>query len=243
MNTKVALITAASSKIGSAIALALSVKGYDIAIQYLNNHDAARELKQLAEQNGARVKLLSQDLTREQGAHSIVKETVEAFGRVDLLVNTIGPCEYQNLLEATPKEWEEMITMNLNSVFNVIYNAKEHLIETKGHIITFGYAGVDLLKARSTLTAYCAAKAGLVILTRSLASEFGRHGVRVNMVCPGWIDDTPHSEERMQEILQQIPFGRMGTVTEVAEVVTWLVEQSPEYVTGAIIPVAGASEH
>jgi len=241
--SKVALVTASSAEIGRAIVLMLSAKGYNIGAQYFSNHNAARELKEQAEKNGVQVKLLPYDLMNEAGAQLLVKETINAFGRLDILVNTIGPSVYQDILEVTPADWKQMIDINLNSVFNVIYHAKVHLIRSKGHIVTFGYAGVELLKARNSLTAYCAAKAGLVILTRTLAAELGRHGVRVNAVCPGWIDDTPHTETRMQEILQDIPFGRMGTVSEVAEVVAWLVDGSPAYVTGAMIPVAGGSEY
>lgn len=135
--------------------------------QYFSNHAAARELKEQAEKNGVQVKLLPCDLMNEEGARSIVKETVEAFGRLDVLVNTIGPCVYQDLLEVTPADWKQMIDINLNSVFNMIYHAKDHVVRSKWHIVTFGYSGVDLLKARSSSTAYCAAKAGLVILTRT----------------------------------------------------------------------------
>ena len=243
MERKAALVTASSSEIGRAIALMLAAKGYDVGAQYLSNHTVARELKEQAEKNGVQVKLLPYDLMKEAGARSIVEQTVEAFGRLDVLVNTIGPCVYQDLPAVTPADWKQMIDINLNSVFNVIYHARDHVVRTRGHVVTFGYAGVDLLKARGSATAYCAAKAGLVILTRTLAAELGRFGVRVNAVCPGWIDDTPHPEARKREIVEAIPFGRMGEVGEVADVVAWLVDGSPEYVTGALIPVAGGSEY
>ncbi|MEN8219989.1 MAG: SDR family NAD(P)-dependent oxidoreductase [Pseudomonadota bacterium] len=242
---KIAVITASSAAIGQAIALMLSQQGYDMALQYFNNESAAQALKQQVESNGTRVKLLRGDLSEEATAKRMIEETIDAFGRIDLQINTLGPFVCQDILETTPQAWRNDVDLNLNAVFNMVHYAKDYLIQSQGHIINFAYAGVEYLKSREDSGGFCAAKAGLVVLTKSLATRLASFGVRVNMVCPGFIDDSTASypEEQRQDIIKTIPFARMGRIDEIVEVVRWLVKDSPAYVTSTLIPVSGAWEY
>ena len=241
---KTAVITASSAAIGQAISVMLSQQGYDLALQYFNNESTAQALKQQAESNGIRVKLLCGDLSEEATAKRMIEETIDAFGRIDLLINTLGPFAYRDILDTTPQAWRNDVDLNLNAVFDMVFYAKDYLIQSQGHIINFAYAGVEYLKSRENSGGYCAAKAGLVVLTKSLATSMARFGVRVNMLCPGFIEDpTPYPEEQRQKMIKAIPFARIGRIDEVVEVVRWLVKESPAYVTSTLIPVSGAWEY
>ena len=243
MRERAALVLASSTDIGRAICLALSEGGYHIAAQYYQNEAAAFQLQKQVEHLGGKILLLQGDLTDKDTPGNVVRKTLEAFGGIHVLVNTIGPYVPRDLLEVTPEDWKYDMEMNLNVIFHVIFHAKASIIKSKGSIINFGYAGVQLLQSREIATPYCAAKAGLMILTKALATRLAPFGVRVNAVCPGVIDDSSVTEQRRQAYMKEIPFRRLGTPKEVAEVVLWLAQESPAYVTGALIPLAGGWEH
>ncbi len=240
---KTALVTGASSATGQAIALALAEGGFNVAAHYCRHPEPVHALQARATSLGVAVDLFASDLTDAAQAGEMVKAVASRFGGIDVLVNTVGPFYSQDILSVTPTEWAEAIATNLNTAFNVTYFAREHLCASKGHIVNFAFAGVENLKARPTSAAYCAAKAGIVILTKSLAAGLAPLGVRVNAVCPGLIDEGQVLSEERQAMAQGIPAGRLGSPDEVAHIVKWLVTESPSYVTGALVPVAGAWEY
>jgi len=243
MNTKTALITGASSDIGQSVSTTLAASGFNIAAHYHSNLAATQVIEKEAERCGVAVDLFCYDLIHPKQVEELVNAVIKRFGTIDVLVNTIGPFYYQDILEVTPDEWSETIHMNLHIAFNVTYFAREYLCASKGHIINFAFSGVENLKAWSMSTAYCVAKAGIVVLTKSLAASLAPLGVRVNAICPGLIEVGAISEKERQEMCKQIPFGRPGTPTEIANVVKWIVTESPSYLTGILIPVAGAWEY
>ena len=243
MEAKTALITGASSDIGRAVAVELAASGFNIAAHYLNNRAAAQDIREQIAGWGVRASLFRYDLMHVNHAKDLVDAVVSDFGRIDVLVNTIGPFYHRDILDVTPQEWAEAIQLNLNVAFNVTYFAKEPLCATKGHVINFGFSGVQSMKAWPTSAGYCAAKAGLVVLTKSLAASYAPLGVRVNAVCPGLVEAGPIDEQERQEMARQIPLGRPGRPKEVAEIVRWLVVESPTYVTGALVPVSGGWEY
>jgi len=242
MTHKKALITGASSDIGQAVVRTLAGKGYDIAAQYHRNREAVEALGEEAVGKDVPFRPLCYDLRQPGMAERMVTEAARELGGVDVLVNTIGPFFYRDVLEVTPEEWAEVITLNLNLAFNVTHFARDHIIKAKGHIINFAFAGVQNPKAWKMAAGYCAAKAGIVVLSKSLAARLAPLGVRVNVVCPGLIEAAATTEKERQDMAKKIPVGRPGAPEEVAEVVGWLVEDSPSYLTGALIPVAGAWE-
>lgn len=242
MNTRTALITGASSDIGKAVALSLAASKFNIAAHYYSNFDAACIVKREAQKCDVQVELFRYDLSQQEQGEEMVNAVLKQFHRIDVLVNTMGPFSYRDILSVTPDEWSNDITMNLHIAFNVTYFAREHICASKGHIINFAFSGVENIKAWAMSTGYCAAKTGIVVLTKSLAARLASSGVRVNAICPGLIEADTIGEE-FQEMARQIPFGRPGRPHEVAEVVKWLVTDSPSYVTGALIPVSGAWEY
>lgn len=239
MNTKTALITGASSGIGQAVATSLAAYGFNIAAHYHSNLTAVQAVENKARECGVQAGLFCYDLAQPGQAKEMVDAVVKQFSSIDVLVNTIGPFYFGDILKVTPEEWSEAINMNLHITFNVTYFAREHICASKGHIINFAFAGAENLKALRMLAAYGAAKAGIVVLTKSLAASLASSGVRVNAICPGLIEAVFATEE---EIARRVPLGRLGRPDEVAEVVKWLVTESPAYLTGALIAVAGAWE-
>jgi len=239
---KTALITGASSDIGKELAHTLSRKGFNIGAHYYNNKEGSSTLEERILGSGGQFRSLCYDLRQPENAEKMVAEVVEHFKGINVLINTIGPFYYRDVLEVTPEEWSEAITMNLNIAFNVTHHAREHIIRSKGHIINFAFSGIENLKAWKMATGYCAAKAGIVVLSKSLAARLAPLGVRVNVLCPGFIEGEAITEKERKAMAEQIPFGRPGRPGEVAEVVGWLVTESPSYITGALIPVAGAWE-
>jgi NAD(P)-dependent dehydrogenase (short-subunit alcohol dehydrogenase family) len=239
MKNKTALITGASSGIGQAIAVSLAACGFNIAAHYHSNLAAVQAIEKEAQKHGVQIGLFCYDLSQPRQAKDMVDAVMKQFNSIDVLVNTIGPFYYGDILKVTPEEWSETINMNLHITFNVTYFAREHICASKGHIINFAFAGAENLKPLRMLAAYSAAKAGIIILTKSLAASLASSGVRVNAICPGLIEVVFATEA---ELARRVPLGRLGRPDEVAEVVKWVVTESPAYLTGAIIAVSGAWE-
>ncbi|OGQ22152.1 MAG: hypothetical protein A3I05_09650 [Deltaproteobacteria bacterium RIFCSPLOWO2_02_FULL_44_10] len=247
MTKKNALIVGASSDIGQALAVTMAKAHFNIGVHYCQNEQVAQKLEQSIIKNDSRAKLLKYDLAHPENAKKMIDDFVHDFGTIDLLINTIGPFYYRDILEVTPEQWTEAIQLNLNVVYYVTYYALKYLLESKGHIINFTFSGVENLKAWPLSADYCAAKAGVAVLTKTLAVKLGPKGVRVNAISPG-VNETPgYTDEELLKIAKElsmpIPYGRTSKSKEIAEVVKWLAVESPEYLTGALIPVAGGWEY
>ncbi|MBW2609337.1 MAG: SDR family oxidoreductase [Deltaproteobacteria bacterium] len=239
METKVALITGANSGVGQAVTRSLATAGFNIAAQYYSNDAAAQAVEKDAQGSGVEVELLKCDLTKPGQAKDMADAVMEKFGRIDVLVNIIGPFYFGDILSFTPERWREAINMNLNINFDVTYYAREHICASKGHIINFSFAGSENVRPIGRVTAYGIAKTGVTILSKTLAQSLAPFGVRVNTISPGLFEVVHGTEE---ELSRQVPLGRIGKPEEIGETVKWLVTESPEYVTGANISVAGAWE-
>lgn len=238
MEKHVAIVTGASSDIGLAIVQGLLEAEYRVIAQA---HSTTEKLGLLS-QKFLDLTVIKWDLSTSDAAQDFIK-SIESTSQIHVLINTIGPLLHKELSELTPKEWADQIHLNLNLAYYLSYYAKHRLIESQGHIVNFTFAGVELLKARVEATPYCAAKAGLVILTKSLAHIFASAGVRVNAISPGLVESSPVLDESRKKMAEEIPFGRPGTPLEIVDLLKWLLTKSPKYLTGALIPLAGAWEY
>ncbi|OGQ48445.1 MAG: hypothetical protein A3I09_01650 [Deltaproteobacteria bacterium RIFCSPLOWO2_02_FULL_47_10] len=244
---KTAIITGASSDIGQALAIMMAKTGFNVGVHYYQNTSGIQKVEKEIAKNNSHAKLLKYDLIQPKNAKNMIEDFVKEFGRIDLLINTIGPFYYRDVLEVTPEQWIEAVNLNLNVTYYVTHYALEHIIKSKGHIVNFTFSGVETLKGWDMSADYCAAKAGVVVLTKALAKRLASKGVRVNAIQPGLIK-TPATDENellktAKELSMPIPVGRTGKAEEIAEVVRWLVMESPSYLTGVSIPVAGGWEY
>ena len=237
---KVALITGASRGIGRAVAVALAKAGAQVAVNFVNRHDAAMEVKREIQALGHESLLVQADVAARQDVERMISHVLGHFGRIDILVNNATLHRGGKVHRLPESDWESVMDSCLRGAFHCCRLVVPHMTARQsGRIIN-----VSSIMGRIGWpgdTAYGTAKAGLVGFTRSLAKEVAPHGITANVVMPGYIDTdmtsalTPRSKELM---VSRIPLGRAGQPEEVAEVITFLASQA-SYVTGAVYVVDG----
>lgn len=241
--TKTVLITGATSAIGIAVSQALAERGARLALHYHAHQDKAQALSAWLQDKGCAHSLYRSDLTRPANAQALVEHALTQFGGIDALVNVVGPYVHRNILEVTPEDWLADIDLNLNCCFYTCHHALAALRASRGHIVNFAFSGVENLKAWPMSTGYAAAKTGVVALSKSLAAALAADKVRVNVLCPGLTEDADINAEERQIMAAQIPYGRPVKPEEIGQTAAWLLYDSPEMMTGALLAVAGAWEY
>ncbi|MFQ5839109.1 MAG: SDR family NAD(P)-dependent oxidoreductase [Candidatus Methylomirabilales bacterium] len=241
MSEQVALITGGARGIGRAIALDLAAAGWGIAFCYRASAREAEETGQAIRAAGSQALAIQCDVSDAQAAERLVKQVEESWGRIDLLVNGAGPYHRVNLLEETIDGWHRMFDNNLHPVFYLSRAVAPSMMTRKwGRIINFAMATADQLVAMPQLTAHYIAKAGVLVLTRSLARLLAPHGITVNAISPGFVDSGSAPAEELHAMEKRIPAGYVGSVQDVVGVVRFLVSDDARYVNGANMHVSGA---
>jgi NAD(P)-dependent dehydrogenase (short-subunit alcohol dehydrogenase family) len=238
-----ALVTGGDSGIGRAVAIAFAKEGADVAIAYLTEDDDARHTARCVEAEGRRAQILRADLTRRAECDRVVAETVEAFGRLDVLVNNVA---YQNPVERLEdiddEQWDTTFKTNIHSYFWTTRAALAHLPEGGAIINT---SSINGLRGNRTLIDYSATKGAINALTYSLAQVLVDRGIRVNAVAPGpvWTPLIPATmdEEKVESFGQQVPMGRAAHPDEIApSFVFFASERLSSYYSGEILaPIGG----
>ena len=236
---QVALITGATRGIGKEIALELAQNGYDIAVNYRGTID--EDLKKEIEANNVRCEFVEADVSNFEQCESMIKETIEKYGRIDVLVNNAGITKDGLIMRMKKEDFEAVIDVNLVGTFNVTRNVIPYMIKQKsGRIINV--SSVVGVAGNAGQTNYSASKAGVIGFTKSLAKEVASRNILVNAIAPGFIDTdmTKVLSDNVKEgINAQIPLKRMGTPKEVAKVVKFLASEDSSYVTGQVINIDG----
>jgi meso-butanediol dehydrogenase/(S,S)-butanediol dehydrogenase/diacetyl reductase len=241
------LITGGGSGIGAATARRMARAGYAVCVSGRRREP----LEQMAAEIGGTAAVA--DTGDPASAEHAVNVAVEQLGRLDALVCCAGTGASGAAADQTPERWEHVIGTNLTGTFLACRAALPHLIEQQGAIVTV--ASLAALRASPASAAYSASKAGLVMLTQSIALDYGPLGVRANCVCPGWIR-TDIADGEMDDLAERantdregayalavadVPARRAGSAEEVAEAIAWLASSGASYVNGAVLPVDGGS--
>ncbi|MGR8929605.1 MAG: SDR family NAD(P)-dependent oxidoreductase [Gammaproteobacteria bacterium] len=240
---KTVLITGSNSTVGIAIAQALAEQPINLALQYYSNRSKADDLKVSLENSAATCELYQCDLTKPGQAKRLIANTLEQFGGLDALINVVGPYVYKDILDVKPEEWLNDIDLNLNTCFHTSHYALDALRQSQGQIVNFAFSGVENNKAWPMSTGYCAAKTAVLTLSKSLAVALAPHKVRVNVICPGLVEDDDIATDERQAMAAQIPCGRPVHAGEIGQTVRWLIGDSPQAMTGAMLSVSGGWEY
>lgn len=245
--SKKAIVTGGTRGIGRAIVRELAMRSSsgvlfsDIAFIYNSRDDYADEIKKEIENLGARIFAFKADVSSFKDAQSIVEEAVKNLGGVDILVNNAGITRDNLLLRMSEKEFDEVININLKSVFNYTKAVMRPMIQQRyGRIINI--TSVVGIIGNAGQANYAASKAGVIGFTKSTAREVASRGITVNAVAPGFIetDMTANLNDKQREVLlNNIPLKRLGTPEDIAKVVGFLSSDEASYITGQVIAVDG----
>ncbi len=238
---RAALVTGSSRGIGRAIALHLARQGASIAINYLRNEEAAKQVQETIRSYEGQAVLVQGDISVPEQAERVVDMTHEAFGRLDVLVNNAGFNRDTLLLRMSVEDWDEVMAINLRGVFLCTKAAVRHMLRQRwGRVINIG--SVAGIAGNAGQANYAAAKAGLTGFTKAVAREMGSRGITANVVAPGLVM-TELTERIPQEMIdlamQRIFVGRLGTPEDIAACVAFLASEEASYMSGQVLVVDG----
>ena len=246
LKEKIAIVTGAVSGIGFGIAKRLAEAGANVALLDIND-EKGREAEEEIRRIGVKAKFYRCDVTSSFQCKETVEKVFRDFGKIDILVNNAGVIVRKEVVETSEKEWDFVLGVNLKGVYLVSRYVIPYMAKTGGgSIINIG-SGWGL-KGGPKAAAYCASKGGVVNLTRAMAIDHGRQGIRVNCVCPGDVDTPLLRSEAAQlgvnldEFLKEAadrPINRVGRPEDIANAVLYLASDLSSWVTGAIIVVDG----
>ncbi len=246
LDGKVALITGGTSGIGSATAIRFAKEGAKVAITGRNVEHGDQVVAEITEAGGEAI-FIRADVRIAEDCRHAVEQTLERFGRIDVLFNNAGVFHPKTVPECTEEEWDETIDSSLKGAFLMSKYTLPSMIEQGGGSIIHTSSGWGILGGNDA-AAYCAAKGGLVVMAKAMAIDHGKDGIRVNCVCPGDVltpmlyDDAKKRGMSWEEYAAgaiQRPLGRIGTVEEIADAVLFLASDESSFVTGESLVVDG----
>ena len=238
---KVAVVTGGSRGIGKAIVKKLAELGCDVAFNYHSQSQTAKTLEKEITSLGVKCQTKGVDIKDFENVKAWINEIKETFGQIDILINNAGIIVDKALMLMTQEDWKKVIDTNLNGMFHASRACIVTFMKQKaGQIINIssisGIIGLD------RQTNYSASKGGMNAFTKALAKEVAGYGIRVNAICPGYIETdilSDMTEEQKSQIIDNIPLGRIGSVEDVANSVAFLLSEQAQYITGQIIQIDG----
>lgn len=235
---KVAIVTGASRGIGKACAIELAKAGYDVIVNYAGNEEAANktvsEIKEITQTNPVAMKF---DVSNKEAVEAAIKEIIEKFGRIDVLVNNAGITRDGLFIRMNEDAWSAVINTNLSSAYYVSNPVVKIMMKQRSGAIV-NMASVAGVYGNAGQANYSSAKAGLIGFTKSLAKELGSRGIRVNAVAPGFIQTDMTKDLDTEKIVEHIPLKQLGTPEDVAKTVKFLAVDA-SYITGQVLGVDG----
>ncbi|MEC8179527.1 MAG: glucose 1-dehydrogenase [Pseudomonadota bacterium] len=238
---KAAIITGGDSGIGRAVAIAYAREGADVLIAYLNEHKDAEDTARLIEEAGRKAVLVPGDISRAEQCRAIVDKAVEAFGRVDILVNNAAhQMTFETLEEIPDEEWEKTFATNIHAMFYLAKAALPHMVE--GSVI-INTASINADTPKPTLLPYATTKGAIQNFTGGLAQLLGKKKIRVNCVAPGpvWTPLIPSTmpPDQVKDFGPSTPLGRPAQPKELAPACVMLATDEASYISGATVAVTG----
>lgn len=244
LENKIALVTGASRGIGREIALTLSKLGAAVIVNYNGAKERAEEVVALIKENGGKAIAVQANVAVAEDVERLFKEALAEFERIDILVNNAGITKDNLILKMSEEEFDAVLDTNLKGAFFCMKQAAKLMLKQKrGRIINI--SSISGIVGNPGQANYCAAKAGLIGMTKSLARELGSRGITVNAVAPGFIetDMTKGLSEQIREgMLVQIPLKRAGSAEDVAQAVAFLASDHASYITGQTLQVNGGMD-
>ena len=242
LDNKVSIVTGGSRGIGEAIAIKLAESGSHVAFSYVSSDDKAKALEDKLKSFGVKAKAYKSNAGTYEDCEAMVNEIVREFGTVDICVNNAGISKDNLLLRMTPAQWNEVMTINLKSVFNMTKQVIRPMMKAKkGSIINM--SSIIGMRGNAGQSSYAASKAGIIGFTKSIAAELGSRNIRCNAIAPGFVEtDMTHylkEGEAAKTFLDKIPLGRFGKAEEIADVTLFLASDMSSYITGQVISTCG----
>lgn len=230
---KVAVVTGAARGLGRKIAIALAKEGFDIALHYHRSEKQARDVLGQIEKLDVRCLLFSADLTAEDEVFAFGREVIAGFGRVDLLVNNVGNFVYKKFAQTTNAQVKDLLESN---VYSTLFTSRVFLPYMRkarsGEVVNIGAVGCERIQLTEKSTAYFMAKNGVYVITKIMAHEEARYGVRVNMISPASLETDIFGPG-------DFPMGRSASYDDVIKVLLFLISDGANYISGANIEVSG----
>ena len=241
---KVCIVTGAARGIGAAIVKKLAENGAHVAFTYVSDSSAekAAGLENELSNNGVKVKAYKSNAADFAQCETLVNDVLKDFGKIDVCVNNAGISKDNLLLRLSPEQWEEVMRVNLSSVYNMTKQVIRPMMKAKsGSIVNM--TSIIGIRGNAGQASYAASKAGIIGFTKSIAAELGSRNVRCNAIAPGFIetDMTHYLKEgsAAEAFLKDIPLGRFGKADEVAELTLFLAGDKSAYITGQVISICG----
>lgn len=240
-NSKTVLITGGSRGIGKAAVELFASKGFCVMINYCHSEKPALELREALSNNGLSVMSFKADVTNRTDIDSMVDACIARFGSIDILINNAGISRSHLFIDITDVEWDEILNVNLKSVFLCSQSVLRYMLPKKqGKIINI--ASIWGMVGASCEVHYSAAKAGVIGMTKALAKELGPSNIQVNCIAPGIIDTdmlSSLSESEISNLKYQTPLQRIGSPMDIAELALYLASEAGDFITGQVISPNG----
>jgi 3-oxoacyl-[acyl-carrier protein] reductase len=236
---KVALVTGGSRGIGAAICRRLASEGADVVLTYGGSKDKAEAVADEIRGMGRKAEAIHCDAAQRGATAALIADVADRYGRLDVLVNNAGVYPLTSLSKCSDEVWDQMLAVNLTAVFEGL-RAAYKVMSAGGSIVTIGSVAGDAAQMPG-VGVYSSSKAGVELITRAAGREFGRKGIRANVIQPGPIDTDMNPADGQNAELQKmmVPLGRYGESEEVANAVAFLASDEASYINGTMLKVCG----
>ncbi|NEU60613.1 SDR family oxidoreductase [Paenibacillus sp. ALJ109b] len=237
---KVAVVTGSSRGIGRAIAEQLAEMGADVVINYASSPDKAEQVADIARQKGVRAITVQADLARKEDVERLFSETINQLGKIDILINNAGIMKTTPLADVTEEEFDQQFAINVKGTFFACQQALKHM-ENQGRIVNFSTSVTGQMFPGYSV--YAGTKGAVEQITRQLAKEFGSRQITINAVAPGPVNTELFSvgktEQQLEGMRKMNAFGRLGEPEDIANVISFLVSEESQWVTGQTLRANG----